>query len=265
MGVQNRSKVNLLMSAWPAGTVAVQPWLDTQGVSRTLTQRYRQTGWLEQLGHGAYVRPSDRVEWTGALHTLQKQLKLSVHAGGKTALQLRGLSHFVPLGKGANVSLFGRPNVRLPRWFTQHDWGVRLQYTATSLFAKTQDLGLTQRDFGSHAVTASTPERAMMEVLHHVPTVQSFSEAQLLMEGLSTLRPKLVQTLLEACRSVKVKRLFLYLAETANHPWFKQLDLKKVRLGHGKRVLVKGGRFVPRYNITVPRERADSTDRVPEV
>jgi hypothetical protein len=211
------------------------------------------------------VRPSDRLEWTGALHTLQKQLKLSVHAGGKTALQLRGFSHFVPLGKGASVSLFGRPGVRLPRWFTKHDWGVRLQYTATSLFAKDQDLGLTERDFGTYAVTLSAPERAMMEVLHQVPGAQSFHEAHLLMEGLSTLRPKLVQTLLEACRSVKVKRLFLYLADTANHPWFKQLDLKRVRLGRGKRVLVKGGQLVPRYNITVPREQSDSTDRVPEV
>jgi hypothetical protein len=263
--MQNRSKVNLLMSAWPAGTVAVQTWLDTQGVSRTLAERYRQTGWLKRLGYGAYVRPSDRVEWTGALYAVQQQLKLSVHAGGKTALQLHGFSHFVPLGKGANVSLFGSPNVRLPRWFMQHDWGVRLQYTATSLFAEIPDLGLAQRDFGTYAVTVSTPERGMMEVLHHFPGTQSFHEAQLLMEGLVTLRPMLVQALLEACRSVKVKRLFLHLAETANHPWFKQLNVDKVHLGHGKRALVKGGQLVPRYNITVPRERADSTDRIPEV
>jgi hypothetical protein len=239
--------------------------MDTQGISRTLAERYRQTGWVKRLGYGAYVRPSDRVDWTGALYALQKQLKLSVHAGGKTSLQLYGFSHFVPLGKGANVSLFGSPNVRLPRWFTQHDWGVQLQYTATSLFAETQDLGLTQRDFGTYIVTLSAPERAMMEVLHDVPGAQSFYEAQLLMEGLATLRPTLVQALLEACRSVKVKRLFLYLAETANHPWFKQLDLHKVNLGHGKRSLVKGGQLVPRYNITVPRERADSADRIPEV
>jgi len=33
-----------------------------------------------------------------------------------------------------------------------------------------------------------------------------------LLEGLMSLRPDLVQELLESCRSVKAKRLFLYFA-----------------------------------------------------
>lgn len=41
-----------------------------------------------------------------------------------------------------------------------------------------------------------------------------------LMEGLNNLRPNQVQDLLEKCESVKVKRLFLYLAEKAGHEWF---------------------------------------------
>jgi hypothetical protein len=39
------------------------------------------------------------------------------------------------------------------------------------------------------------------------------------MEGLNTLRPDLVQELLEKCSSVKVKRLFMHLAEQFQHPW----------------------------------------------
>ena len=54
-----------------------------------------------------------------------------------------------------------------------------------------------------------------------------------LMEGLNNLPPKQVQTLLENCQSVKVKRLFLYMAEKADHRWFKQLDHYKS--GFGKR------------------------------
>lgn len=265
MDSHNRSKVNLLMSAWPTGTVAVQAWLDEQDVSRTLADRYRQTGWLKRLGSGAYVRPNDRLEWSGAVYTLQQQSKLSVHPGGKTALQLQGYTHFVPLGKGGALMLYGIPGVRLPAWFTDTDWGVKVIYTATSLFAWSGELGLTRRDFGTYGVTISTPERAMMEVLHGVPHSQSFEEARLLMEGLTTLRPSLVQSLLEACRSVKVKRLFLYLADTASHAWFKQLEVPKIDLGRGKRMLVKGGILVPRYNITVPRSSSDGTDRTPEV
>jgi hypothetical protein len=61
-----------------------------------------------------------------------------------------------------------------------------------------------------------------------------------------------VQTLLEACTSVKVTRPFLHLAERHAQPWFKQLALEKVSLGSGKRVLVPGARLDPKYLITVP-------------
>jgi len=66
------------------------------------------------------------------------------------------------------------------------------------------------------------------------------------------LRADVVQSLLEQCASVKVKRLFLHLAEKHNHAWFKSLDLAKVSLGSGKRMLVPGGRLDPKYLITVP-------------
>ncbi len=91
-----------------------------------------------------------------------------------------------------------------------------------------------------------------MEVLYLVPANESFEEAGLLMEGLTTLRPRLVQALLTQCRSVKVKRLFMFLAEACNHAWVKKLDLSKVDFGKGKRMIVKGGRFDAKYNITVP-------------
>jgi hypothetical protein len=51
---------------------------------------------------------------------------------------------------------------------------------------------------------------------------------------------------------VKVKRLFLHLAERHSHPWAKSLDLSKESLGSGKRVLVAGGRLDAKHLITVP-------------
>ncbi|MDI1337495.1 MAG: type IV toxin-antitoxin system AbiEi family antitoxin domain-containing protein, partial [Lacunisphaera sp.] len=76
--------------------------------------------------------------------------------------------------------------------------------------------------------------------------------ARLLFEGLGTLRPALLQTLLEKCTSVKVKRLFLHLAELQRHPWLRELDQSRISLGRGKRVLVAGGRLDPKFLITVP-------------
>jgi hypothetical protein len=91
----------------------------------------------------------------------------------------------------------------------------------------------------------------MMEQMSFVKTNSDFEQAYQLMEGLTTLRPRVVQELLVNCRSVKVKRLFLWTAETIGHAWFSRLDLAQVDLGRGKRQLYKGGRLNPKYQITV--------------
>ncbi len=77
------------------------------------------------------------------------------------------------------------------------------------------------------------------------------------MESLVTLRPKVVQNLLEVCRFVKVKRLFMYMAEKHRHPWVEKLDLSRINFGKGKRRIVSGGELNPKYGITVPREQRE--------
>ena len=75
-----------------------------------------------------------------------------------------------------------------------------------------------------------------------------------IMEGLTTLRPQIVQDLLEQCRSIRVKRLFLYMAEKAGHDWYKRLDHAKLDLGKGTRSIVKGGVYVEKYALNLPEE-----------
>jgi hypothetical protein len=48
--------------------------------------------------------------------------------------------------------------------------------------------------------------------------------------------------------------LFLWYAERHNHAWLKKLDRSGINLGRGKRMLVRGGKLDPKYNITVPGE-----------
>jgi len=252
MASEQGSKINQLLKKWPSGSVAVLPWLERQGAYQQLVHEYTKTSWLRRVGQGAYAREGDKVEWTGGLYAIQEQMRLPIHAGGKTALQMQGYAHFLPLGKGATVSLFGLPNVKLPAWFKDYRWEVKIRYTATNLFAGEENQGLTKKELGAYSVAVASPERAMMEVLYLAPHQESYEEAKLLMEGLTTLRPRLVQTLLERCNSVKVKRLFMVLAESFQHTWVKKLDLSKVNFGKGKRMLVRGGRFDSKYNITVP-------------
>lgn len=72
------------------------------------------------------------------------------------------------------------------------------------------------------------------------------------MQGLAGLRPDPVGRLLQRCRSVKAKRLFLALAERHQHAWLARVPLDGVDLGTGKRVLAPGGRLHPKYLITLP-------------
>jgi hypothetical protein len=82
-----------------------------------------------------------------------------------------------------------------------------------------QDLGLREHREGQLVVSVSAPERAALEFLQHLTLdAAGYEHANLVFEGLGTLRPDVVCSLLEACASVKVKRLFLHLAEKQAHP-----------------------------------------------
>ena len=93
-----------------------------------------------------------------------------------------------------------------------------------------------------------------MEDIQLAGTNDDIDHVLQLMEGLTTLRPGVVQRLLENCRSVKVKRVFLWSAETTGQAWFQRLDLSRIKLGNGKRRIYKGGRFNRKYGITVPEQ-----------
>ena len=249
-----KSKLNELLIHWPKGTVVAQNWVREQGISRQLAERYRQSNWIQRIGRGVYTRTGDEVDILGAIYTLQAQLHIPAHVGGKTALELQGYAHFLPMGELPVVHLYGRPGHPLPAWFRRRQWGSRLRFHLVQLFPTKPDIGIIKMSQGQYSVRLSAPERAVFELVDSVPDEQPFEGAQLLTENLTTLRPELVQELLEACRSVKVKRLFLYFAEKCGHAWLKQINFRQVDLGRGNRVIARGGRLDLKYQITVPEE-----------
>ncbi|VAX11056.1 Ynd [hydrothermal vent metagenome] len=197
------------------------------------------------------VRAGDLVTYEGAIYALQRQLGLSVHPGGRNALSILGKSHYLSLSQ-KKVILFGEKGERLPAWFKNHDWGLKIEYHSSSFLPA--NLGFTEVQVGTFTIKVSGATRAMMECLYLVPKKQELFECYELMEGLTNLRPNQVQELLENCNSVKVKRLFMYLAEKCGHSWVKYINMEKIDFGSGKRSLVKNGVYVQKYQITVPRE-----------
>jgi hypothetical protein len=70
---------------------------------------------------------------------------------------------------------------------------------------------------------------------------------------MTSLSPKKLNNLLSQCKNIKVKRLFLWLAENHNYAWFKKLEVEKLDLGSGKRVIAEDGKLDKKYLITVPK------------
>jgi hypothetical protein len=202
------------------------------------------------------IRQFDQVDYLGGIYALQSQLGKTIHPAGKTALSLQGKSHYLELST-KRVQLFGNHNENLPQWFKNRDWEVSVNYKATNFLPA--ELGLVELEHKSFNVKVSSPARAVMECLYLAPGSQPLVEAYELMEGLNNLRPALTQKLLETCTSVKVKRLFLFMADKARHDWLSYLNLEKIDLGSGKRSIVKHGVYVSRYQITIPKELDETT------
>ncbi len=246
----NLGKINHLVNDWPSGAVYLASWLKKRGVSNQLLDRYKKSEWVDAVGSGAVKRTGDKVNYQGGLYALQTQLHSSIHVGGKSALALQGKAHYLQLGQ-VKVSLFGDWKERLPQWF-QDAWHGEFEYFKTSFLPPL--LGLVEYEAKGFTIKISAPARAMMECLYLAPAKQDLQECYELMEGLTQLRPQLVQELLESCTSIKVKRLFLYMAKKSKQPWLEYVNLEKVHLGSGKRNLVPGGVYSPEYQLTLPRE-----------
>ena len=246
----NKKLMNLLASHVP-GTVLLASWLEKNGISRDLQKYYLRSGWLESYGIGAFKRPNEKVQWVGALNSLQRQTTLPVYVGGLTSISLQGLSHYVRFDKEP-LYLFCPQYVNLPKWFLDQEWSKQIIYVKTKFLPA--DLSLFEYSRDGLILQISSPERAILECLYQTPNRFDMVECYQILEGLSNLRPKILQELLEKCNSIKVKRLFLFMASKANHQWLDFIDQTRIELGTGDRILVKGGVYISKYQISIPKE-----------
>jgi hypothetical protein len=274
MGIHKKDKLNSLQRSLPEGLVADAAWLEKHGYSGALRQKYVARGWLNRVAHGVYRRPaaqlpsgaSQTLNWQTVVISLQAVLRARFVVGGRTALELQGFTHFLSAAPQREVHLYGTD--KRPGWVAKLNLETQFVFhNAQRLFPNDVVLdpnrevkdallrsSYTRESWGKWdwPLVTSTPERAILELLDEVPERETFDQANMFFEGLHNLSPRKMQPLLQACRSVKVKRLFMWFAERHQLPWFKTLDRRGVDLGKGKRMLVKGGKLDPKFNITVP-------------
>lgn len=270
MTKQKSNSINWLERHLPEGLLVDAAWLASNGYSTSLRSQYVAAGWLTQPARRVYQRPRGEVSWQQAVISLQTLLGHDLIVGGRTALELHGLTHYLQQTTSV-VYLYG-PKA-LPTWLKDLPAGVEFRYrNDAKLFQKhrastsphslepisngkaaRQD-GISIQAWGpwNWPLFVSGAERAFLEFLDELPDDESFHHADMLMEGLSTLSPARLQELLLDCRNVKVKRLFFFFADRHQHAWLKRLDRAAIDLGRGKRMLVKGGRYDSKHMITVP-------------
>lgn len=247
MNTLKRDLLKKLMLTTPDNGVVCAAFLKRQGFSYENLKGYVRSGYLDQLGRGAYCKHGNKPDVAAGVSALNHQLSLPVHVGGKTALAQRGIVHFVPFTE-VPTSLFGTSCLKIPAWFTRYFDG-RFSLTRTNLFADTE--GVETRMLAGFEVKMSVPERAILELLYAVPARQMLNEAYQLLDMMTSVRPKLMQSLLAKCSSIKVKRLFFLLAESTGHEWFNDLDCAGIDLGNGCRVIDPGGTFNGKWQVVV--------------
>jgi hypothetical protein len=280
MVAAKNEKLNQLQRTLPEGLVVDTTWLDAHGYPKSLRDKYLASGWLEHVSRGVYRRPSalvmedgGRLQWERVVLSLQHLLKLGVSVGGRTALELQGFAHNLQRAGLREVHLYA--SEPLPGWLQTMPANARwVVHNPDRLFGSA-GRGLSNsvvdvRDNQSHSadpihgafqlnlglwdwpLTASTAERAVLELLDELPAHESFEQVDALFGGLGALSPRRLQRVLEDCRSVKVKRLFFVFADRHGHRWARHLNRESVDLGAGKRALVPNGKLDPKYQITLP-------------
>jgi hypothetical protein len=256
MNRPKENKLNQLMRHWPASVPLTSLWLKNNGYYKQLVNLYSKNGWIKSLGKGAYSRLDDPLTWQGAVNALQTQLELPVHVGGLTALELYGVTQYVMLNNlDPTFYLYnlGEKIPHIPKWFLNKFTNCHLEQKL--LF--NAEVGLLSKEAAGVQITTSSPERAILEILALVPNKLTLDHANELIESLDRLRSDVMQQLLESCLSVKVKRLFLYFAEKCNLACFSELELSRINIGSGKRVIDEGGHYHKKWLISLPENELD--------
>ena len=128
---------------------------------------YIRSGKLSAVTHGAYRNPGPPLKWQNMVYSLSG-LGCRVHVGRLSALAFYGFQHFLEFSQETEVGIEEVP-------FGTWDWPIRYAFA----------------------------ERAFLELTSTMSSVEDLYRSRLMMESASSLRPALIQSLLEQCMQVR--------------------------------------------------------------
>ncbi len=272
-------KLKELQRILPEGLVADTQWFAQRGFSSDMLARYVQQGWLDKMARGVYRRPAPPLLWQQVVISLQALMDWPVAVGGTTALRLHGHEHYVTMGSTeGDVCLFSPEP--LPRWVFQVETNASFhEFRSGTLWPDKPPAGqaawglrpvayladwelphaFVRMSWGtwSWSLVVSTEERALIEAFLPVrgKHVSDFDMPLRCAETVRHLNWRRMQHLLETCRSKRVKRLVLWMAEYCDLDFSRHLALDRVDLGSSILRLVPAGessRFSAEQRLYVP-------------
>ena len=232
-------------------------------ISAQLSKYYVDKGFLRRLGSGVFCLPNDPITIYGALVFLQNK-EPGLRVAGKTALAWRGISHHIYFRETTVV--WGKSKAGLPQWV--HD-NFAVRYSSAKIFEfddpQLDQLTCKPDPFCPLEVRCSCVERALLELLSEVGTKVSSEEARNIFDLVISVREEVLGPLLQACTSLKVKRLFAAWAEETNLVNVPELfSAFNISLGVGKQWHISttdGGRATIR-KVKTNRERVPGKAKV---
>lgn len=238
----------------PYGLIATREWLLKNGVSSHTIDNWVKSEKLKVLTRGVYARTGVPITWQAVVVSLNRMSNQPTYVGGLSALEEYGVAHYLQARQ--IVQLYSENHK--PAWLNKLDLDEEYEWNNSTKLFETEYL-YNANSFRHIAwqkqqpdYLLAKPELAYMQVLANVPNKIGFEHADQLMQSLSTLSPKRINILLTYCKSIKVKRLFLWFAYRQNFAWCGQLNLESYDLGSGKRLIEKKGKLDQRFLITVP-------------
>ncbi len=246
-------KLEKLLSDWQEGALRTAVALGSEGYSMSWLDLQRKRGSLVRFAPNIVGRPGDDITAFGGLFALSHDLGFSTYIGGLGALQIHGLTEVKNASR--DLTLFGSEN-RLPGWFISKRWKRAVSYKACRILfnpAFSENESFLLHKHQGFSVRVSSPLRAIFEYLHYVPREYSLKEAQKYVAALGDVPAQEVVNILLACRSFKVKRLFLLLSDKLGATWRKQCDLSGVELGDGYQAISPNGVLNEKYKLYLPK------------
>lgn len=243
----------------PEGQLVNRAWLLARGFNRSRVDYFLRARKLVSVAHGIYRRPGPPLKWEPVVYSLN-EMDVAVRVGGRSALELQGMAHYLPMGDEQRIDLYS--SAKVPAWVHGFKRPFRFYIHTQRLFDQLPEAAVHHQPFGAWdwPIRYSTPELATVELMAGVHDQADFFMADKFFEVAVNLRPGLLHDLLKACTQVKAKRLFLWFSDRHGHAWRKALKSEEIDLGRGKRSLVRGGAYDATYQITVPREMTGDSE-----